>query len=313
MMVVKKETKHPMAVLPTAEDFRRKSDREKLRRSKNIMIRAAIAAVALLVIGFFIITLIVRQRYGSLPNINVSTVSQDELARRLAVAVNQDIDQVIPQTILAIRHKLTAGDFDLLAVPDTRSVKPGAAATYTLHVIRTDAMKDAVTMSVQGLPKGTAVTWSPEVVPATTSQTGLVVSVGEQTPVGQYAITVTATTTAAIKHTSLNLIVSNFAASKIQAEKVKPMDQGTKWQSTITWSTNVAANSWVEYTPQQSFIDERQAYAYTTTSSESAPQHSLTLYYLEPETVYHFRIKSVDASNSILVSQDQFFVTKRSL
>ena len=302
-----------MAVLPTAEDFRRKSDKEKLRRSKNAMIRTAIAAVALLVIGFFTITLIVRQRFGSLPNINVSSISQDELARRLAVAVNQDIDQVIPQTILAIRHKLTAGDFDLLAVPDTRSVKPGAAASYTLHVIRTDAMKDGVTMSVQGLPKGTTAAWSPETVPATTSQTGLVLTVGEQTAIGQYTITITATAASTTRHTSFLLIVSHFAASKIQAEKVTPMDQGTKWQATITRSTNVAANSWVEYTPQQSFIDERQAYAYTTTNSESAPQHSLTLYYLGPDTVYHFRIKSVDASNSILISQDQFFVTKKSL
>lgn len=302
-----------MAVLPTAEDFRRKSDKEKLRRSKNTIIRTAIAAVALLVVGFFIVTLMIRQHFGSLPNINVSPVSQDELARRLAVAVNQGIDQVIPQTILSIRSKLTAGDFDLLAVPDTRSVKPGAIASYTLHIIRTDAMKGGVTMSIHGLPKGATAAWSPETVPAATSQSGLVVTVGEQTAVGQYTITVTATAASTAKHASLILVVSNFAASKIHAEKVKPMDQGTKWQSTITWTTNVPANSWVEYTPQQSFIDERQAYAYTTTSSESAPQHRLTLYYLEPNTVYHFRIKSVDASNSILVSQDQFFVTRKSL
>lgn len=302
-----------MAVLPTAEDFRRRSEKEKLRRTRNALIRTVIAGAALLVIGIFLISVIVRQRYGTLPNINTSPVNQDELARRLAATVNQDIDEVIPQTIRTIRGKLPAGDFDLLAVPDTRSVKPGATANYALHIIRTDAMKDGVTMAASGLPKGVTAVWSPNTVPADISQAGLVVSVGEQTAIGQYTLAVTATTPEKTKRISLSLIVSNFAASQIRAEDVRSMEQGTKWQATITWTTNVPANSWVEYTPQQSFIDERQTYAYTTTSSESKPEHLLTLYYLEPDTVYHFRIKSVDASNSILISQDQFFVTRKTL
>lgn len=302
-----------MAVLPTNEDFRRRSEKEKFRRTKNTAIRTAIAGSALLLIGIVLILLIIQQRYGTLQNVNVSPVTQDELARRLAAKVNQDIDQVIPQTIRTIRNKLPAGDFDLLAVPDTRSVKPGATASFTLHVIRTDTMKDGLTMSTSGLPKGVTAALSPDSVPANTSQANLVLNVGEKAAVGQYTLTVTATTPTATKRTSLTLIVSDFAASQIKAEDVRPMDQGTKWQATITWTTNVPANSWVEYTPQQSFIDERQAYAYTTTSSESKPEHLLTLYYLEPDTVYHFRIKSVDASNSILVSQDQYFVTRKSL
>lgn len=302
-----------MAVLPTAEDFRRRSEKEKLQRTKNALIRTVIAGAALLLIGVFIILLIIQQRYGALPNSNASPVTQDELARRLATAVNQDIDQVIPQTIRAIRGKLSAGDFDLLAVPETRSARPGAAANYTLHIIRTESMKDGVAMTASGLPKGVIAAWSPDAVPANADRASLVLNIGDQTAVGQYAVTVTATTPATTKRITLNLIVSNFAASQIKAEDVRPMDQGTKWQATITWTTNVPANSWVEYTPQQSFIDERQAYAYTTTSSESAPQHQLTLYYLEPDTVYHFRIKSVDASNSILISQDQFFVTRKTL
>lgn len=73
--------------------------------------------------------------------------------------------------------------------------------------------------------------------------------------------------------------------------------------TTITWRTNEGADSQVEY-------GLTTAYGSTTTLN-TAPvvNHSVVLNGLEPNTTYHYRVKSRDLAGNLSVGQDQTFTT----
>jgi hypothetical protein len=78
-----------------------------------------------------------------------------------------------------------------------------------------------------------------------------------------------------------------------------PTTSGT----TITWKTDVAASSQVDY-------DTTTAYGSSTTlDSTLVTSHSLALSGLQPATIYHFRVRSADASGSLAISGDNTFTT----
>jgi len=73
--------------------------------------------------------------------------------------------------------------------------------------------------------------------------------------------------------------------------------------ATITWNTDEAATSQVEYGTTNAYG------AITTLDTNLAFSHSITLTGLNPETTYHYRVKSSDSSNNQAVSNDFIFTT----
>jgi peroxiredoxin len=74
--------------------------------------------------------------------------------------------------------------------------------------------------------------------------------------------------------------------------------------ATVTWTTNEAATSVVEY-------GTTSAYGSTKSDSELVTSHSLTLTGLSADTTYHYRVKSVDAANNSATSSNNTFVTAK--
>ena len=72
---------------------------------------------------------------------------------------------------------------------------------------------------------------------------------------------------------------------------------------TITWTTNEAATSQVEYGPSAAYGSE------STLDSELVTSHSVTITGLSPGTTYHFRIKSKDSLDNEAVSDDGTDIT----
>jgi len=72
--------------------------------------------------------------------------------------------------------------------------------------------------------------------------------------------------------------------------------------ATITWETNEAADSVIEYGTSDS-------YGSAVDDSSMVTDHSLQLTGLQPSTTYHFRILATDAADNIGSSEDQLFVT----
>ncbi|HQU07871.1 MAG: hypothetical protein B7X04_02260 [Parcubacteria group bacterium 21-54-25] len=72
---------------------------------------------------------------------------------------------------------------------------------------------------------------------------------------------------------------------------------------TITWLTNENATSQVEYGTTSGYGTS------TAVDSTLTSSHSVTLTGLTPNTTYHFRVKSADASNNLATSVDNTFTT----
>jgi hypothetical protein len=72
--------------------------------------------------------------------------------------------------------------------------------------------------------------------------------------------------------------------------------------ATITWNTNEASNSYVEYGTSQS-------YASSTSSGSFVTSHSLDLSNLLGGTLYHYRILTTDEAGNQTASSDQTFTT----
>jgi chitodextrinase len=71
---------------------------------------------------------------------------------------------------------------------------------------------------------------------------------------------------------------------------------------TIEWVTDKNSSSFVEY-------GTTTAYGQETGKSELVTQHRVTVSGLSPETLYHYRVKSVDAFNGVGYSSDKTFTT----
>ncbi len=86
--------------------------------------------------------------------------------------------------------------------------------------------------------------------------------------------------------------ITNISASDI-----------TETSATITWATDEPATSQVEY-------GETADYGLSTTLDEElVTSHSVSLSGLEPNTIYHFRVKSKDEAGNEAASEDKTFTT----
>lgn len=76
----------------------------------------------------------------------------------------------------------------------------------------------------------------------------------------------------------------------------------TSSSATITWTTNVPANSVIDYGPTSSYL-------LSTGTVDLVTSHSVVLYRLAPNTLYHYRAKSYDASGNADITNDATFMT----
>jgi hypothetical protein len=98
-----------------------------------------------------------------------------------------------------------------------------------------------------------------------------------------------------------NAIISNsgdVAAPVISNVQAVPTSTG----ATITWTTNEAATSVVNY-------GLTSGYGSTSTNASLVTSHSIALTGLSPSTTYHYQVSSADASNNLASSGDLSFTT----
>ena len=76
----------------------------------------------------------------------------------------------------------------------------------------------------------------------------------------------------------------------------------TQTKAVITWATNEPGTSQVEY-------GKTTGYGLAATSDELTTTHSITLTGLEPDTTYHYRVKSQDKAGNEASSADDTFTT----
>ncbi len=82
-------------------------------------------------------------------------------------------------------------------------------------------------------------------------------------------------------------------------------------RATISWTSDRASNSMVEYAPEGEYQAGSDTYGGAQgDSAEAVTKHSVTLGGLEPSTTYHFRVTSTDSLGLKGVSEDDTFRTK---
>lgn len=86
-------------------------------------------------------------------------------------------------------------------------------------------------------------------------------------------------------------IISGITASSI-----------TSTRATISWITNIAADSQVHYGPTAT-------YGFITSVGTFTTSHTVMLSGLQPETLYHYCVVSSDSSGNIAISSDLSFTT----
>jgi hypothetical protein len=78
----------------------------------------------------------------------------------------------------------------------------------------------------------------------------------------------------------------------------------TDVNTTVKWDTNEPATSQIEYGATTGYG------LLSSVDSQYTDNHSITISGLQPDTVYHFRIKSIDKSGNQALSDDNIFNTK---
>ena len=101
-------------------------------------------------------------------------------------------------------------NFSLSATPTSRTIRPGAIATYRITISPSGGLKGGVTFSVSGLPPGTTASFAPPVAwwPGSTS---LTVVTSADTPADSYTLTISGVNGSLTRTTTVSLIVSTSA------------------------------------------------------------------------------------------------------
>lgn len=119
------------------------------------------------------------------------------------------------------------------------------------------------------------------------------------------AINDTAPTTDKWNLSVIEILPASTATGDTTAPVISSISAGTPSSSgtTITWTTDEASNSQVEYGTTTSYGQS------TLQNSTLHTTHSQALSGLSASTLYHYRVKSADASGNLAVSGDATFTT----
>ncbi|MES2225673.1 MAG: fibronectin type III domain-containing protein [Patescibacteria group bacterium] len=207
------------------------------------------------------------------------------------------------QSTDATSHAATSSDltFTTAAVPDTTppiissiassTTQTGATVTWTTNE-GSDSRVDYGTSSSYG----TASTSAALLTSHSITLSGLTAST-------LYHFRVQSTDASSNVATSSDLTFTTTAVPDTTPPVISSIASSTSQTSaTISWTTNEAANSQVDYGTTAS-------YGTASTSAAFSTSHSLTLTGLTASTLYHFRVQSVDASSNVATSSDLTFTT----
>ena len=185
---------------------------------------------------------------------------------------------------------------DKAAPTGTLVINGGAAATNSRNVTLTLSATDALSSVTQMRFSNTGTSFSAAEAYATTKAWTLTTGAGTKTVYVQFKDAVGNWSTAAITDT----IVLDTTAPTISARTATNI---TSSSATITWTTNEAATSQVNYGLTTS-------YGFTTTlDSTLVTAHSVTITGLASNTTYNYRVRSRDAAGNESVSANSTFVT----
>jgi hypothetical protein len=130
----------------------------------------------------------------------------------------------------------------------------------------------------------------------------------ELSPAKTIAYTLTATNAGGTVSKSVVIYVTAPAIQSPPPDTTPPVIKDvstlstTETGSVIIWTTNEPGSSQVEY-------GKTTEYGLTTSSDELTTNHSITLTGLEPNTAYHYQVKSKDKAGNEAASIDNTFVT----
>src|SRR5438128_10517317 len=161
-----------------------------------------------------------------------------------------------------------------------------ATASDNVGVVGVQFKLDGALLGAEDLTSPYAVSWD-----TTTASNGS----HTLTAVARDAATNTttaATVTVTVANDSTPPVLSAIAASAI-----------TSSGATITWTTNEASDSQVDYGPTTAYGSSSPLNASLVTS------HSISISGLAANTVYHFRVRSRDAASNLATSGDVTFTT----
>jgi hypothetical protein len=145
----------------------------------------------------------------------------------------------ITKTATALFNVSSPVDFTPAITPSSRTVAPGQAADYSLSLTPVGGFTGAVTWSVTGLPTGAVATFTPN---PSSGAAALQITTTTGTPVGNYPLTLTATSGSLSHLLSATLVVSAPQAGTIT---VSAPNTAVSWRAStvqnITYTHNLGA------------------------------------------------------------------------
>ncbi len=163
-----------------------------------------------------------------------------------------------------------------------------------------------------------SITWSTNEVATSTVQYGLTTSYGSQatssgttthsvslsslTPNTLYHYRVTAIDASTNLSTSTDITFTTTAITDTTPPVISDIASSTSTSTaSITWSTDEAATSTVQYGLTTSYGSQA--------TSSGTSTHSVSLSSLTPNTLYHYRVTAIDSSTNTSTSSDRTFTT----
>ncbi len=133
-------------------------------------------------------------------------------------------------------------DFTLGATPASQTITQGASTTYTVSVNPSGGFTGAVTLSLSGLPAGATGSFAPNPITAPTTST-LTVQTVATTPTGTFTLTISGTSGALTRTTTVSLVVNpagggDFTLSATPATSAPLCQTDPAPQQTYTVSVN---------------------------------------------------------------------------
>jgi len=152
--------------------------------------------------------------------------------------------------MMAAFKPASTGDFGIGASPTSISLAQGSQGTSTVTTTISGGFNSAISLTASGVPNGTTVSFSPNPIaaPGTGSST-MTLSVGANTAVGTYPITVTGSGGGVQHSTTVTLTVTAGTSFSISASPTSlGLLQGSQGTSTITTAISGGFNSAVTLT-----------------------------------------------------------------
>ncbi len=223
----------------------------------------------------------------------VGTLSSAGLYTAPATITTQQVVTVTATSVADTTRSASAAvtllppDFTVSASPSSRTVVQGVGTSYTATVTPTNGFGAAVALSVSGLPTGAGGTFSPTSVGGSGSST-LSVTTAVSTPAGAYTLTITGTSGALVRTTTVALIVNpvagGFSPIRVNTGGAAYTDTlGLIWSADtgFTGGNTASTTAVIANTTDQTLYQSERYGASTYTFAAPAGAYSVTLKFAE--------------------------------